>query len=94
MHSQMCQIRRLSATSLAQVAAIDYALGGLLAFLINLAMAVDKPTVPLGFFTLFSGLKLKFTFSLAQWIPAILVQLFFSTILYALTGWVSGFLSA
>lgn len=62
--------------------------------LLNLAIGADKLTVPLGFFTLFLGPKLNLTFALSHWIPAIIVQLFFSLILYALTGWVSGFLSA
>ncbi len=80
--------------SLARVAAIYYALGGLLTLIVDLAMGMEKLTVPFGFFTLFLGLKLNFTYSRALWIPGILSQLFFSTILYALTGWVSGFLSA
>jgi len=94
MDAEMRHIRQISPVSLAKVAAIYYALGGLLTLIIDLAIGMEKLTVPLGFFTLFLGLKLNFTYSRALWIPGILSQLFFSTILYALTGWVSGFLSA
>jgi hypothetical protein len=94
MHAEMREIRQVSAMSLARVAAVYYALGGLLTLIIDLAIGMEKLTVPLGFFTLFLGLKLNFTYSRALWIPGIVSQLFFSTILYALTGWVSGFLSA
>jgi hypothetical protein len=91
---EMGQIRRVSPTSLARVAAVYYALGGLLVLIIDLAIGMEKLTVPLGFVTLFLGLKIDFTYHRALWIPGIVSQLFFSTILYALTGWVSGFLTA
>ena len=86
MDVEMRAIRQVSAMSLARVAAIYYALGGLLTLIVDLAMGMEKLTVPFGFFTLFLGLKLNFTYSRALWIPGILSQLFFSTILYALTG--------
>jgi hypothetical protein len=94
MHPEMAPIRRVSAMSLARVAAIYYAVGGLLTLITDLALGMERLTVPLGFFTLFLGLKLNFTYHRALWIPGIVSQLFFSTILYALTGWVSGFFSA
>jgi hypothetical protein len=90
----MGEIRRVSLTSLARVAAVYYALGGLLVLLTDLALGMEKLSVPLGFVTLFLGLKSDFSYHRALWIPGIVSQLSFATILYAVTGWVSGFISA
>lgn len=94
MNTDMTPIKKLSPVSLAKVSAIYYAVGGLLTLVIDLAAGMEVLKVPLGFLTLFLGLKIDFTYHRALWMPGVISQLFFSTILYALTGWVTGFLGA
>lgn len=57
MNTDMTPIKKLSPVSLAKVSAIYYAVGGLLTLVIDLAAGMEVLKVPLGFLTLFLGLK-------------------------------------
>lgn len=94
MSAAMRPITHISPKSVARLAAIYYAFGGLLTLVVDLAIGMERLKVPVGLFTLFLGLKLDFSYHRALWVPGIVSQVLFSTILYAITGWISGFIGA
>lgn len=91
MNAEMRPISAVSSLSLAKIGATYYAAAGLVMLTIDAVKGTPRFTVPFGFLAPLLGLTVNLNFPRALWIPGIFSQIFFSTILYAVTGSLSGF---
>jgi hypothetical protein len=91
MNAGMRPIDAVSPLSLARIGAAYYAAVGLVMLTIDAVKGTPLLSVPFGFLVPLLHLTVTFNFPRALWAPGVFSQVFFSTILYALTGSLSGF---
>ena len=91
MNAEMRPIVVVSALSLAKIGAAYYATVGLVMLTFDAVKGTPIFAVPFGFLAPLLGLTVNLRFPRALWAPGIFSQIFFSTVVYALTGWLSGF---
>jgi hypothetical protein len=91
MKAEMRPIGAVSALSLAKIGAAFYAAVGLVMLTVDAVKGTPIFSVPFGFMVPLLHLTVNFNFPRALWAPGVFSQVFFSTILYALTGSFSGF---
>jgi hypothetical protein len=88
------QIARLAPFSLAKVLSIYYVFWGFVYCLVYLLTDKDAWYAPLGFWTLFLAAKINITFHTGESLLAKVGFLFWSMVCFAITGWLTGFISA
>lgn len=93
MRTKMSPIGAVSALSLAKLIRLYYALAGLFSVLIYVFADAKEFTASLGFLIPFLSAKLSFGYHRAHSFAGILWQILSFTLLYALSGWLSGFLA-
>ena len=92
MNTKMCPIGAVSALSLARIIAFYYALAGLFSVLVYIFTDAGEFTASLGFLIPFLSTKLSFGYHRANGLGGIAWQILSFTLLYGLSGWLSGFL--
>lgn len=88
----MSPIGPVSALSLAKLIGLYYALAGLFSVLIYVFADAEEFTASLGFLIPFLCAKLSLGYHRAHSLAGILWQIISFTLLYALSGWLSGLL--
>ena len=87
-------IRSIAATSLANIIAIYYAIGGIATII---ASAIDKPSklsAPLGLLFPYLSLKINLTYAQSDNVFSVVVQTLVFTIIYGVSGWLTGYVGA
>ena len=92
MKKKMYPIGTVSALSLARIIALYYTLAGLFSVLVYVATDANEFTASLGFLIPFLSAKLSFGYHRAHGFAGIAWQILSFTLLYGLSGWLSGFL--
>lgn len=90
MNTEIGPISAVSPVSLAKIDAPFYAAVGLVMLIAGAVIRTPIVTVPLGFVVPLLYLTVNLHFPLALSLPGILLQITFSTALFALTGYLSG----
>jgi hypothetical protein len=90
MNTEMRPIGVVSAVSLAKIGAAYYALIGALMLVFDAVKGTPVLGAPFGFLVPLLHLTMNLNFHRASWVPGIFSQVFLLTILYTLTGWLSG----
>jgi hypothetical protein len=87
-------IRSIAGTSLANIIAIYYAIGGFATIIASVIDKSSKLSAPLGLLFPYLSLKINLTYARSDNVFSIAVHMLVCTIVYGVSGWLTGYVGA